>query len=418
MSARAARLRVEMKPLNDELKELREIAQPSDKEAARQLELITELKSLAAEHKKAEEQYQESLTVEAEFKNLDDQELEVKARYDGPTQPNGTIEQIKPGMSWFDVMTERKSFQRAIRDGMPIREKVPINTLYPFESKAAFQVTNPGLTGPDVQVINSFTTLTRHPILDLINTTVSNRYHIDYLPLTFTNAATEVPWGTAKPESTNAGTILSVTMSTIAHWKEVVRQQLHYMPELRGEIEAEMSEGVLRILENRIINGTGVAPMMNGLLSQITQAGTGADLVAQIFNAIATVEGAGGTVDAIVVNPTNVSQLMQYEWANNKYNTISTPNSFAGYRLVKSSVMPAGRALVGDWAMAVRLYIGDALSVESTETLGFKSNIVTFRGEIDAVVLAIRPWLMVDCTGTIPADAFAAAADEPKARKG
>jgi hypothetical protein len=50
--------------------------------------------------------------------------------------------------------------------------------------------------------------------------------------------------------------------------------------------------------------------------------------------------------------------------------------------------------------------------------LGFKSNIVTFRGEIDAVVLAIRPWLMVDCTGTIPADAFAAAADEPKARKG
>ena len=406
MSARAARLRVEMKPLNDELKELREIAKPSDKEAARQIELIAELKSLQADYAKAKADYEQSLAVEAEYKSLDDEELEPRARYDRPLHGDNSAEASEriEGKSWFDIMTERKSFQRAVRDFAHIREQIPSTALYPFsETKTIpFAVTNPALSAPDVEVINQYTTNIRHPLLDLIPTTLTNQYHIDWLPLAFTNAAAETAWGATKPPSENNGTIQSVNMSTIAHTKSAIRQQLHYIPALRGEIEQEMREGVLARLEFQIINGAGTGVLLNGLLNQITQTATGLDLVAQIFDGIAIVEGFGGTVDAIVVNPTDVSKLIQYEWSNNQFNLIAGSNTFAGYRLVKTSAMPVGRALVGDWSMAVRLYIGDQLRVDSTEALQFNKNVIDFRGEIDAVVLARRPWLMVDCTGTIP----------------
>jgi len=407
-----------MEPLRDQLKELRELPNPTDEQKAEMRRLTDEVKSRITTHDEFVAGYQDALAIEQKADGLRDAPLVSRAQYDVPSHARNDQPTERKG--WFDQLTETKGFQRAIKGDGLFRETLPADALYPFfEQKAAFAVTNPALlTGP-MDVYNQFTTRNRHPVLDLITTVQDTRYAIPYLPLTFTNAATEVAWGGPKPESTNAGTILTINMATIAHWKEVIRQQLHYLPGLRGEIEAELGEGVLRVLENRIINGTGVAPQLSGLLTQATLAATGADLVLQIMDAIATVETNGGIVDAILVNPQDYQSLITYQWLANTFNQITNGGGFAGYRVVKSAAMPAGKALVGDWAMAAKLYIGDALNVSSTEALGFKNNILTFRGEIDAVVLLARPWLMVECTGAMPAPpaGFAAAvAPEPEAK--
>jgi len=425
MSAYAARLKQDMKPKLEELRELNLIDAPTDEQKSAIDSLTVSLSTMKAEYDKAIERHQKSLGAESMFESLSEPAPQPRAVYE-----KSSIGQQSESKGWFDTVVESKSFKRGIDDFMNVREVMPLTKLFPgfSEAKAVFIPGNLDRSGGLVDVFNSATQpRKRHPVLDLIRTVPTNQFNINYLPLTFTNNAASVALGQPKPESTNTGDILTLTQTTIAHWKETVRQVLKYIPQLRGEIETELSEGVLERLENRVLHGTGVAPQMNGVLNQVTNTAGGDDLIEQLFNATASVEWAGGVVDAILVNPLDWGKLVEWEYGNNANHPVITANSFNGYPVVKSRSLAAGQAIVGDWASAVVLYVGDALRVDVTEALGFKSNIVTFRAEMDAVVLVSRPWLMYKCAGPLPVviGSFAArsapegrAADETPAKKG
>jgi hypothetical protein len=420
-------LESQMRPLVDELEELEALAQPSDGEKSRQDEITIQLKGMKGEYARADERTKESESAKGIYLATQVEAEPARARTD--RQQIGTSLSQDTGKGWFDTVVESKSFKRGIDDFMNVRESMPLAKLYQTERKAVFIPGNLDRAGGLVDVFNEATQpRRRHSVLELIRTVPTNQYNINYLPLTFTNNAATVALGQPKPESTNTGQIETLTQTTIAHWKETVRQVLKYIPQLRGEIETELSEGVLDRLENRVIHGTGIAPQMKGVLAQVTNTAAGADLLAQLFNAVSAVEWAGGVVDAIVVNPLDWGELQQYEYLNNAVNPVITATSFNGYPVVKSRSLAAGQAIVGDWSMAVVLYVGDALRVDVTEALGFKSNIVTFRAEMDAVVLVSRPWLMYVCEGPLPAppgggalmarSAQTRAADESAAKKG
>ena len=422
MSAYAARLKQDMKPKLEELRELNLIDAPTDEQKSAIDTLTVSLTGMKAEYDKAIERHQKSLGAESMFESLSDPAPQPRAVYE-----KSSIGQQTESKGWFDTVIESKSFKRGIDDFMNVREVMPLAKLYQTERKAVFIPGNLDRSGGLVDVFNEATQpRRRHSVLELIRTVPTNQYNINYLPLTFTNNAASVALGQPKPESTNTGQIETLTQTTIAHWKETVRQVLRYIPQLRGEIETELSEGVLDRLENRVIHGTGIAPQMKGVLAQVTNTAAGADLLAQLFNAVSAVEWAGGVVDAIVVNPLDWGELQQYEYLNNAVNPVITATSFNGYPVIKSRSLAAGQAIVGDWSMAVVLYVGDALRVDVTEALGFKSNIVTFRAEMDAVVLVSRPWLMYVCEGPLPAPPgggalmarSARATDEPAAKKG
>jgi Phage capsid family len=405
MSAYAARLKSEMKPMLEELKELNELDEPTAEQKSDIDRIAAALAEKKSEHDRAIERHQKLLGAQSMIDGLSEPAPLARAVYEGPS--NGALIDDRKG--WFDTLIETKGFKRAQsnpNDLLNIHESMPTGKLYPFfEQKAPFIVTNPALLpGGTVDIYGpALGPRRRHAILDLVRTVETNQYNINYLPLTFTNNAAEVAWGQPKPESTNAGTIQTITQTTIAHWKETVRQQLNYLPQLRGEIENELTEGVLTTLEYRIIRGTGVDPQMLGLLAAPTMTATGADLVSQIFMAIGAVEDAGGTVDAIAMNPADYATLIQGEYTNNQFNPLIQNDRFGTYRVVKSGAIPAGKALVGDWGMSVVLYIGDALRVAATEALGMKSNILLFLAEMDAVVLLARPWLMYECPGPLVA---------------
>jgi hypothetical protein len=400
MSAYAARLKADMRPLLDELKELRELEEPSDEQKSDIDRIVQTLAEKKSEHDKAVERENKARGADAMFESLSEPAPMPRAVY----EKGGGGQAVDERKGWFDTVIETKSFKRGWSDGYAVRETMPVSKLYPFfEAKAPFIPGNVDRSAGLTDIYSPFTPRVRHAVLDLIRTVQTNQYNINYLPLTFVNNAAEVAWGAPKPESTNTGTIQTITQSTIAHWKETVRQTLNYIPQLRGEIETEMREGVLSILEYRVIRGTGVAPQMNGLINQSTNVAVGDDLVTQIFDAIGKIESAGGTVDGIVMNPSDYAALIQNEWANNSFNPLIQNDRFGRYPIIKSGAMPAGTAAVADWSMAATLYIGDALRVDVTEALGFKSNVVTFRGEIDAVVLLTRPWLFYECPGPLVA---------------
>jgi hypothetical protein len=403
MSAYAARLKSEMKPMLDELRELNELESPTDEQKSDIDRIAAALAQKNDEHKKAIERHQKMLGASSMFDSLNEPEPQPRAVYERPSTGNGAAEtgEVK---SISTYLTDSRQFKAArSNDHYQVEEKMPVAAVYPFlETKAPFIPGNLGAASGNLRVISP-STVAAHALLDLLRTVPYNDLVVPYLPLTFTNNATEQAYGQPKVESTNAGTIATVMMTTIAHWKEVPRQILRYIPGLRPIVDDELREGVLRRVGNRVLNGTGTGtpPQMLGILPQVTQTATGANLMAQIFSAIGIVESNGGMVDAIVMNPADYAGLLAGEYAANKFNPLLASERFGQFRIVRDAAMTAGTALVGDFGQAVTLFVGESANVRATEALGFKSNIVTVLCEMDSVVLVERPWLLCKATGPL-----------------
>lgn len=403
MSAYAARLKQEMRPKLDELRELNEIDNPTDEQKAAIDTLTVTLGGMKAEYDKAIERHQKSLSAESMYDGLSEPTNEPRARYDRPTTGQTQQTEMK---SLSDYLIDSRGFKHPHNGQYNVVEPIPAAVLYPFlERKAAYIPGNLNLSGGNLRILAPTEPAMRFPLLDLLRTVPWNDMVVPYLPLTFTNNAASVEYGAAKPESTNAGDIATVMMKTVATWKETARQVLRYIPALRGVIEDELRQGVLAKMQDIVLNSPGTTTTMKGILAQVTLTATGTALVSQIFDAIGKVETAGGVVDAILMNPGDYAKLIQAEWATNTFNPLVQGERFGQYKIVRLGAIAAGTALVGDFSSAVVLYVGEAANVQATEALGFKSNIVTIRAEMDAVVLVERPWLMVKAAGTVPTPA-------------
>jgi len=406
MSAYAARLKSEMRPKLDELRELNELDEQTPEHKSRIDTLVVELGGMKTEYDKSIERETKALEAQAGYDGLTDPIQPARARYDVPSTG-------KPGQtehkSISDYLVDSREFKNPRNNYYNVTEPMPVATLYPFlERKAAFVPGNIAQAHGDVRIIAPLEAGLKFPLLSFLNTVPWNDLVVPYLPLTFTNNAREQAFAEAKAESTNSGTIATVQMSTIAHWKEVPRQILRALPTLRAVIDNELLNGVLAKVQARVVAGTGTvvapatAPQMLGIIGQVSQTvgATPTTLLGQIIVAIGIVEGNGGVVDGILMNPTDVALLLNAQLS--VYNPLVTANSIAGYPIIKLPSVAAGTAVVGDFSSSTTLFVGEQANVRATEALGMKSNVVTVLGEMDAVVLVERPWLICKAAGTIP----------------
>jgi len=408
MSVYAARLRTEMEPLRDQLKELRELPAPTDEQKAEMKRLTDEVKSRIAAHDEFVSGYQQALEIEQKADGLHDAPLNARARYDGPVRDGMAAADETKSLS--DYVVESREFKNPRNGVYNVQESVPASVFYPFlEQKAAFVPGNLTHAHGNVRIIAPLETGITFPLLSFLRTVPWNDLTVPYLPLTFTNNAREQAFAEQKVESTNAGSIATIQMTTIAHWKDVPRQVLRYLPGLRAIIDSEMRTGVLSKVQQRIIAGTGTvvapatAPQMLGILGQVIQTvgATPTTLTGQIFSAIGIVEGNGGTVDAILMNPGDYAALIEAEYTANKFNPLIQGERFGQYRIIRLASIATGTALVGDFSSSTTVYVGEEATVRASEALGFKSNVVTILGEMDSVVLVERPWLICKCAGTL-----------------
>lgn len=400
MSAYAARLKKEMKPLLDELRELNDLEQPTAEQKADIDRITLELGGKKSEYDKAIERSKKATDAETMYGDLDDPAEQPRAQYDRPSRGAGSDKAEVKAVSSY--LIDDREFKAQRGNQIKVLAPMPVGAMYPFmEQKAAYIPGNLNLAGPNLRVIEPAQLMQRFPLLALLRTVPWNEISVPYLPLVFTNNAAEVNIGAAKPESTNAGDIATLLMRTVAHWKEVPRQILRYIPRLRSTIDDELRWGVLFRMQNSVLNGAGTGGNMNGIINQVTQTAVGDSLIPQIFDAIGKVETAGGNVDAILINPTDYWTLVGSQAAADPFNPLIQGNTFYGYPVVKVAAQPAGTSLVGDFGQGVTLFVGEEANVQATEALGFKNNIVTIRAEMDAVVLVERPWLLCECPGPL-----------------
>lgn len=135
--------------------------------------------------------------------------------------------------------------------------------------------------------------------------------------------------GADKPEADFTFELKRADCQTFAHWTQLSRQVFSDQPALSGFLQDRLMQGVWLKLEQQIINGTGTAPQLSGILDSGNftpySSGSPADGVSKIDHirdAISILQQADYMAGLIVVNPADWKEMEtergedgQYVWA-------------------------------------------------------------------------------------------------------
>jgi HK97 family phage major capsid protein len=263
-------------------------------------------------------------------------------------------------------------------------------------------------------IIPSATAPVRMSELFAPGTTESNA--VTYMEETlYTNAADTVLEGAAKPESTLTFNAVTNPLRKIAHWLPASDEILEDVPTLRSYLDARLRLGVLLALDDQLLNGSGVAPDLNGLLVRTDLAPalpvgtmTGPDAIAA---QIAAIEAASGMlVDAIVLNPSDATKFLLLKTSTGEYigpGPFSSPQAptMWGRAVATTPKIPQGTALVGAFKTGGGQLFrrgGIRVDISNSHQDFFVKNLVAIRAEIRVALALYRPGAFGKITGLNP----------------
>lgn len=237
----------------------------------------------------------------------------------------------------------------------------------------------------------------------------------------FTNNAAPVAEGTAKPKSDKTFETKVTPAVTIAHYFKVSRQCYEDLPSLAAVIENNGVYGVLIKEDNQLLNGTGVAPQIEGFMHVALAApagGTGASLMDVVGLAIFDLAAKGYIADGVVINPADWGAMAMMKNIQGNY-LFANPVEYSaiqrmwGVRMVTSSNMAAGNFLAGAFQGNSLLLDRETVNVQvaSMNEDDFIKNMLTVRVEERIMLLIYQPGAFEK--GTIPAPAGEALASAP-----
>lgn len=280
--------------------------------------------------------------------------------------------------------------------------------------KARFEVSNNTVTGSDVTVApdrkpgvvaGAAQPLTLEDFLPSLPT-LSNAIEFTR-ELAFTNNAAEVAEAGAKAESAITFELVSMPISTVAHWVRISKQLAADAPALAAYINSRMAYGVDRRVETQLGSGNGTAPNISGLLDAGNYTAHGyaaADLGATlpklvlIRKLIADCWANGYPADAILLNPADWAtieiELLTTAATQARVNTDAMGNTrLFGVPVIQSLGITADNILVGSFGQAATVHNRQGVTVELSESdaSNFTTNLVTVRAERRLALTVDRP---------------------------
>jgi HK97 family phage major capsid protein len=238
-----------------------------------------------------------------------------------------------------------------------------------------------------------------------VTTSANNVSFVQWAPNPQT-AAPKVPEGTAKPEATMTATPTNVALDTYAHWKEITRQALEDIPQIRSIVEGRLRQGIMRSIEEGIADALVAA----AIPPAGTSAAAGGTLLGAIRVGLATVQANGYTPNAVLLNPMDAADIDLGIMGG----TLGGPavnGGLWGLRVVAVNDLAAGTAYVGDFSSAVTVFDRGTTDVYLSDSHAdnFIKNILLLLAEIRAYVAVVEPQAAAECTvGTRAASAPAA----------
>lgn len=244
-------------------------------------------------------------------------------------------------------------------------------------------------------------------LLDFIPTGVTGSNLIEYTKDdAFTNNAAETADNTTKPESDQTFTLVSAPVRTIAHWIKVSKQVMDDAPAVATYIDRRLRHGVLNRLQSQIVNGSGSAPDLAGILAsgnstEVTaeSGDNGLDFANRLKYAVIAAEYAPSVY---FINPADWGALERlkvgtgdasYIGANGAINYLQSGlvPTLWGLPVVASNAIPAG-TLICAASDAMMLWQRSGVVVEAFEQDGdnVQKNLVTIRAEMRGAFSVFR----------------------------
>lgn len=238
---------------------------------------------------------------------------------------------------------------------------------------------------------------------------------------TYTQAADMVTEGDEKPEAAFDLAEVDATVRKAAVFSRVTDETLEDFSQIRPYIDQRLSFMVRSKIDDQLLNGSGTAPQIQGLLgtSGIQTAemssNTAVKLAEAIMNAITKVRTVGFfEPDAIVIHPNDYQKLRLATDGNTQYygggffqgqygTGYNDPGSLWGCRVVQTTAISeidlatpaAGNKgpVVGAFKLGGAVFYRNGLSIESTNTNedDFINNLVTIRVEQRLALAVYRP---------------------------
>jgi len=238
----------------------------------------------------------------------------------------------------------------------------------------------------------------------------------------YTQAATAVAEGSAKPEATLNVSEVDATVRKIAVWTKVTDEMLSDFAQMSSFINARLAYMVQSLEDNHLLNGTGNTNQIKGVLNFTglqTVSGATSPLDG-VMKAIAYVRGANGSgfgePDAIVMHPLDWMNAKLTKDNNGQYygggpfsgiygmGQYSNVYNMWGLPCVVTTSIAQGTALVGAFRSAAQIFRRKGISIESTNSDNddFQKNLVTIRAEERLALAVYQPKKFCTVTG-IPA---------------
>lgn len=436
-------IRSRLAALGTELDELRQLDTLTDEQDSRVDAIVTEVNDLGTKLERAvnAENASKSAGDAAEFVS---RESQSRGRVSGvqpidqrAANPDSRGEQ-PDRRSIGEQFTESDQYQAMLQRGasgsamLEVRTLVGTGTL-PTDYLDPQRI--PGISRPD-DVFGSL-----RDVL-LVGQTDSDTL-IWFQENVFTNNASEVAEATSttwtsgddaadgtKPESAITFTQQTGVVATIAHWIPITRQTLWNAPEMRSYIEGRLIDGLRLREDDQLLNGSGVAPNLTGLLqtsniqtldntaatgywatNALGSAGDDREDFDRILRAKTLIATNGrARANFVVANPSDYETFQFKADANQRYygtGPFSAGNipTLWGMRVVQNENITAGQALVGDGRHA-QIWDRMSATVEAGQIdKQFIRNMFTLLAEERVGLTVYRPkaFALVDLVGFTPA---------------
>lgn len=216
---------------------------------------------------------------------------------------------------------------------------------------------------------------------------------------TFTNSAAPVAEGAKKPESALTFEQDTTTVKTLAHWIPASRQILDDAAQLQSYIDARMLYGLSLVEDNQLMNGDGTGANLKGLTQYATAfdedlATSSTNKLDRIADAILQVWLTGFPANGIYMHPKDTNELRKLKDTIGRY-LFSNPESATvpmpwGMRVVETTAVTEGTALVGSFALAAQVFDRQTATIDiaDQDQDNFVKNMITIRAE-ERLALAV-----------------------------
>lgn len=198
-----------------------------------------------------------------------------------------------------------------------------------------------------------------------------------------------------KPNSTMGGSLVSVPVSTIAHFEKASKQVLSDYAQLQSFIDTELRYGLSVAEEQQLLYGTGTGNEVNGVHTQATAYSepSGVDVTAEtrvdrLRLAILQAELANYYADGVVLSLTDWTNIELQKDSQNAY-LLGNPFGFMtptlwGRRVVASASVDTNDFLVGAFGSAAMIWDREmaSVSIAYENQDDFIKNMVTVLAEL------------------------------------